>query len=285
MRFLKTFFSSLYKKIQPVNFLDHPVVSRRLFFPRQKNTRPNFIVDTGEATLGCHLFPVDPTLATLVHFHGNGELAYDYIETGHSKVFTSLGINVCFAEYRGFGASSSRPTLVAMKDDGEHIVRKLNVAPEKVIVFGRSLGSLYAIELADRLPQIAGLILESAVADLLEDTRLDNQARRLRVSKEALVEGVRREFDLKEKLQRFQGPLLIMHCENDSLVNKSHAERLLAWAGSKDKRLVLFQSGDHNTILRDNREDYSRELETFIQRIGASSAQREVSEKSKAAHY
>ena len=52
-----------------------------------------------------------------------------------------------------------------MLGDGEATVKAAGLAPERVIAFGRSIGSLYAIELAHRQPALAGLILESGIAD------------------------------------------------------------------------------------------------------------------------
>ena len=64
----------------------------------------------------------------------------------------------------------------------------------------------------------------------------------------------------------FGGPVLIMHTRNDDLVSVSHAEQLYAWANG-EKQLLLFERGDHNTILDVNREAYFTAVGGFIRTI------------------
>jgi hypothetical protein len=52
----------------------------------------------------------------------------------------------------------------------------------------------------------------------------------------------------------------------------SHAERLYAWA-NQPKQLLLFERGDHNTILEVNREAYFAAVGTFIGSIREVGAQ------------
>lgn len=82
-----------------------------------------------------------------------------------TDVFTDSGLNSLFVEYREYGRSTGKAQLVAMLGDGEAAMKAAGIPAEKAIVFGRSIGSLYAIELAYRQPTIAGLILESGIAD------------------------------------------------------------------------------------------------------------------------
>jgi len=55
-----------------------------------------------------------------------------------------------------------------MLGDGEAAINAAGIKPERAIALGRSIGSLYAIELAHRQPTLAGLIIESGIADPLE---------------------------------------------------------------------------------------------------------------------
>jgi fermentation-respiration switch protein FrsA (DUF1100 family) len=65
--------------------------------------------------------------------------------------------------------------------------------------------------------------------------------------------------------------VLVMHTRNDDLVSVSHAERLYAWA-SEPKELLVFERGDHNTILTTNQEAYFAAVGTFIQSVPRSPA-------------
>ena len=49
-----------------------------------------------------------------------------------------------------------------------------------------------------------------------------------------------KDHDQRQKLQDYPGRLLVLHTENDQFLDRSHAERLCAWGGGSDKRLVVF---------------------------------------------
>ncbi len=122
------------------------------------------MVQVDGAELACYRKIIDSDRLTLVHFHGNGEAVADYIPD-MADAFAGIGLNSLFVEYREYGGSTGKSQLVAMLGDGEAAMKAAGLEPDKVIVFGRSIGSLYAIELVHRQPTIAGLILESGIAD------------------------------------------------------------------------------------------------------------------------
>ena len=140
-------------------------------------------------------------------------------------------------------------------------------APERAIVFGRSIGSLYAIELAHRLPTIAGLILESGIADPSERflARADLEAAGFD-GFDVLAE-VQQYFNHELKLSEYTNPLLVMHTEHDGLIDISHAERNHEWAASTNKRFVRFPHGNHNTIFQTNLTDYMEAVSEFVRAI------------------
>jgi pimeloyl-ACP methyl ester carboxylesterase len=109
------------------------------------------------------------------------------------------------------------------------------------------------------------------VADVLEAIRLFlDRPEQLGSTEEELSAEVRSLFDHQEKLGRYHGPLLVLHAREDALLDRSHAERLHAWGGGRDRRLVLFPAGDHNSILLVNHEQYAQELQDFLQRAAVS---------------
>jgi len=61
--------------------------------------------------------------------------------------------------------------------------------------------------------------------------------------------------------------VLILHSRNDDLVNVSHAERLYEWA-NEPKQLLIFERGDHNTVLAVNEEEYFNAVERFVASCG-----------------
>ena len=248
------------------SILDHPAVSGRYLFPQARHVDDPFIVKVDGAELACYRRIVDPENFTMVHFHGNGEAVSDYLPD-MADVFAGFGLNSLFVEYREYGGSTGQAQLVAMLGDGETAIKAAGLPPEKTIVFGRSIGSLYAIELVHRQGAIAGLILESGIADPSERFLTYADLSAAGIAEDDVLAETKRRFNHKRKLSGYKNPLLIMHTENDGLIDISHAERNYRWAGSPQKRLLRFPVGNHNTILGKNWGDYMAAVGSFVKTI------------------
>lgn len=246
-------------------FLDHPILSSRYFYPWPNRFDEPFIVEGDGFRLGCHYSHLHDDAPTIIHFHGNGESVADYLGEFEERI-TGLGANLLLAEYRGYGMSSGVPALAAMLDDVELIVEASGIPPERIVFFGRSLGSLYALHGVSRYPQAAGLIIESGLADPLERILVRIEPHDVGATLEELQASVGRCFNQHEKITAFRGRVLVMHTRNDDLVSVSHAERLYSWA-NEPKELLVFERGDHNTIQAANQEAYFAAVGTFIQNL------------------
>jgi pimeloyl-ACP methyl ester carboxylesterase len=246
--------------------LDHPAVSGHYLFPQPRYVNDPFMVNVAGAELACYRRIIDPDGFTMAHFHGNGEAVADYVPN-MADVFAELGLNSLFVEYRQYGGSTGQARLVVMLGDGEAAIKAAGLAPEQVIVFGRSIGSLYAIELAYRQPDIAGLILESGIADPSERFLTYADLSAAGVTESRVVAAVERHFNHRKKLAGYRNPLLVLHAETDGLIDISHAERNHEWAGSTRKRLLRFPFGNHNTIFGMNMREYLAAVGEFVDAI------------------
>ncbi|MCG8425119.1 MAG: lysophospholipase [Proteobacteria bacterium] len=268
--------------------LDHPIITERLFFPRKQAIAEPFRVRSDDAELACYRFSSrsgGKASHTFIHFHGNGEVVADYIPDyveaiaalgrtprrptpGQTEPSTdarpALSIDVVLAEYRGYGGSTGTPGLVRMLDDVDPIVAAIGRPVEELWVYGRSLGSIYAIELAHRHPGIGGLVIESGIADMLERLLIRVEPTELGVTRDELARQVAIHLDHQRKLSSYTGPLLVIHARDDDLIDPSHATRNHEWAASNDKQLVLFESGGHNALLPVNWTQYLDTLERFL---------------------
>jgi pimeloyl-ACP methyl ester carboxylesterase len=245
----------------PADLLDHPLIAERYFFPRPGPPRWRLDVDAGDALLACALRRVDLDGQTVVHFHGNGEVVADW-QDGFDDAVLGMGWDLLLSEYRGYGGSTGEPLLGRMLDDVGPVMRAAG-PPERVVVFGRSVGSLFALEAVARFPEVAGLVLESAIADPLERLLLRVDSRELGVSRSAFQAAVAARLDHRSKIGGYRGPVLILHSRRDGLVEVNHAERLAAWAGGK-VTVEIFEEGDHNSILAVNQESYLEALGAFL---------------------
>lgn len=231
--------------------LDHPLIAERYFFPRAEAVDDPYVVDCGDAKLTCWRQVIDGARPTLVHFHGNGEVVADYVPE-ITDALAECGVNPFLAELRGYGGSTGAPMIGKMLGDVEAIFGATGVPASQLIVFGRSVGSIFAIELARRHPDIRGLILESSIADPLERLALRVTPQELGVSSAELNQAVAEHLDHRAKLASFTGPLLVMHTRHDGLVDLEHGNKNHRWAASKHKRLRVFEAGDHNSIMSRN---------------------------------
>ena len=111
-------------------------------------------------------FQVDNPKGVVIYLKGNtksikgwGKFAID---------FTRLGYEVVMMDYRGFGKSTGKRTVEAMKRDSQFIynIVKKEFNEDQIIVYGRSLGSGFAARLASKNnPKL--LILTSPLYSLL----------------------------------------------------------------------------------------------------------------------
>lgn len=245
--------------------LNHPLLTARYFYPHPNHFEDPFFVQGQGFRLGCRYVHVSDEYPTIIHFHGNGETVADYLGDFETCI-TGMKANLLLAEFRGYGMSDGDPGLVSMLDDVQLIVEASGVPPEKIILFGRSLGSLYALHGVYLYPQAAGLIIESGLADPLERILVRVEPYQIGATMESLRSAVDQHFNQKLKIEGFTGRTLILHTRNDDLVNVSHGERLYEWArGPKEK--LIFERGDHNNIMAVNTQAYFKAVEQFVASI------------------
>lgn len=245
------------------SILDHLLISDRYFFPRENSFENPTIIKNGDISLACFYGPYPGADKTIIHFHGNGETVKDYLDSPLLK----LPYNYLFTEYRGYGMSNGEPSLVAMLQDVKVIIDSLDVPKENIVLFGRSIGSIYALHGASLYPdRIGGLIIESGIADVRERILMRVTPQEMRVTNKQFDTECHTYFDHEAKLKSFQGKTLIMHTRHDSLVDVENARKLYEWA-NMPKRLQLFDDGGHNSILDMNRKKYLEIVDGFVDDI------------------
>jgi len=132
--------------------------------PTYEEKEVDFYVTTisGEKIACLKLFAKEPNGLTILYSHGNGE------DLGMLKPlledFTKFGCNVIAYDYPGYGLSEGSPTeascYAAIDTLYEYIVSEINIPKERLLLWGRSLGTGPSCYLASKV-NIAGLILET----------------------------------------------------------------------------------------------------------------------------
>jgi len=152
----------------------------------------------------------------------------------------AAGYNVLGFDYRGFGRNRGTPSEAGVYEDAltayRHLTRQLDVAPERIILAGRSLGSAVAVELATRVPS-GGLLLFSAI-----DSVPATGSRLYFWAPVSLLTSQR--FDSIAKAPRVTVPVLQVHATNDWMVPIDAARALFRRFPGRKAMLEL--SGGHN---------------------------------------
>ncbi|MCA9589542.1 MAG: alpha/beta hydrolase [Myxococcales bacterium] len=243
------------------HLLDHELIGQRYFFPRRAPLSDPWVVDVDGASLHCHRAAPHPGAPTLLHFHGNGEIVGDW-RGDFVNALVAAGINVVLAEYRGYGASSGRPSLARMLDDAVAVADATGAPPSSLFVYGRSVGSIYALHVASQRP-VGGLVIESGISDVLVRLLLRVEPSELGVTIDAMRDAAREIVDHRAKMTAYAGPVLVMHTRGDHIVPPSNAVDLAGWAGDRAE-LVLFERGDHNSIHAFNGAEILSRVTAFV---------------------
>ena len=202
----------------------------------------------------------EPATATIIFFHGNGGNISNVGWVG--QLLSSRGFNVLLLDYRGYGRSegevAGEQELYVDADAGyQYITQTRGVAPENVALFGQSLGTSVATDLASRR-QCAALILESGFTSSsdLAATVLPLLPRRLHFLS-------RNRFESARKLAAVKCPVLITHGDPDDTIPKEHGQRLFA-AANEPKKLLIFPGAGHN-VFGSQGSEYLELIAAFVE--------------------
>ena len=177
--------------------------------------------------------------------------------------FRDLGVNLFAYDYRGFGASDGVPSEPGVYTDAKaayrYLTDSLHVPPSRIVLFGHSLGTGVAIELARHVPA-AGLIVEDAytsVADRGQEVFPFLPIKLIAKSRFASI----------DKVGDLRLPKLFLHARNDRTIPIEHGRRLFA-AAAEPKQFVELNAG-HGDAYTADRAMYYGAIDAFIRRVTA----------------
>ena len=215
---------------------------------------------------------------TMLYLHGNGECVGDQLN--HWPHWAAeAGANIFFVDYPGYATSDGVPTFTSCRLAAAAALEHLLSRPEHevpgVVLAGRSVGSIFALDAAASCPpaRLRGLLLESGVADIAPRLQIRVAYERLGIDRAELERQLARDYDHRQKMESLACPVTILHTRHDSLVPCHNSEQLAAWAGARLVRLELFDQGDHNTIQWLNRGAYQEHLAELLARWSAPTVQ------------
>ena len=214
-------------------------------------------ISSDEKLIGWY-FEKNKNFKTLLFFHGNAGKIDNRIYKLNE--FSKMNINYLIFGYRGFSGNSGKPHEEGLYKDSKAAklwLNKKNILDEKIILYGESLGTAIAIDLAAK-NKFAGIILESPFTSMTELAK--KYYPYLPVN---LI--LRDKFDSIKKLKLIEAPILIMHGKKDKIVPFDMG--LEIYENSNDPKFNYFRDNDDHMM--DFDEDLINSLKNFIKFINS----------------
>jgi uncharacterized protein len=203
----------------------------------------------------------NPQAPTLLYYHGTFRNLYQNIHK--INALREAGFAVLAVDYRGWGQSSAIiPSEQSILQDAQLAfdeLRRREVRPSQRVVYGHSMGSGVAVDIASRLQtktDYGAIILESALTSFAD------------VAVEAswlgrLVGGLNNErFASIDKISQVKAPLLMLHGGLDTTVPPSLGNKLFA-AANAPKQWLVIQNAKHSDLHEAGGEAYQAAVQGF----------------------
>lgn len=193
---------------------------------------------------------------TLLFFHGNAGNISHRLQT--LRLFYELGYRTLIIDYRGYGQSDGTPSESGLYTDADaawqYLVTERGLAPEDIVISGRSLGAAVALQLSLEHPPRA-LIMESAFTSVPEMAAVHYSWLPVRWLS-------RFKFNNLEGISRLSCPILLVHGLQDEIVPYQQSLSLYARAPSPKQLLTL--QGRHNDAQLNDYLKYREGLQRFL---------------------
>jgi uncharacterized protein len=192
----------------------------------------------GEKVITWHV-PPQAGRSVVLLFHGAGDSLARRV--GRFQALTADGTGLVALSYRGYGGSTGLPTEpgVMLDATAAYEFAAARYAPERMVLWGTSLGTGPAVALAAERP-ISKLILEAPYTSTVDVAASFMPFVPVRTL-------MKDQFRSDERIGKVTAPLLVLHGERDRTVSVRFGERLFALA-REPKRLVRFPRGGHNDL-------------------------------------
>jgi fermentation-respiration switch protein FrsA (DUF1100 family) len=215
-----------------------------------------FLTPDGQKLHGW-FFPVSGKSPVLLFCHGNAGNISHRIE--NIKFLVKRDISVFIFDYRGYGQSSGRPSEKGIYIDGiaayDYLTEIEKISPDRIVIFGRSIGGAVAIEVALQR-KVRCLIIESTF------TSTKDMAKTI-FPFFIFSPFLPHHYNNILKIAGVTIPKLIIHGEDDNIVPFSMGNKLFAQA-TEPKLFLPIHGAGHNDTYVVGGEDYFEAIVNFI---------------------
>jgi uncharacterized protein len=174
----------------------------------------------------------------LLFLHGNSATIASRANIARYGELRALGVNVLAPEYRGFAGLPGVPSEVGLNRDAraayDYLTGPRRVSPTRIVIYGWSLGSAVAVDLAANVNE-AAVVLEGAPASLVAIGAELYPFFPIRMI-------MRNPFESIRKVDRIHSPILFLHSPEDTIVPYAQGRQLFE-AAPPPKRFVDVRGG------------------------------------------
>ena len=228
------------------NYLDQNTLSHKI---------EKVYIPSDEKLIGWY-FEKNKNFKTLLFFHGNAGKIDNRIYKLNE--FSKMNINYLIFGYRGFSGNSGKPHEEGLYKDAKAAkfwLNQKNISDEQIILYGESLGTAIAIDLAVE-HKFSGIILESPFTSMTELAKKYYPYLPVKLI-------LKDKFDSIKKLNLIEAPILVMHGKKDRIVPFNMGLRIYETAN--DPKFNYFNINDDHMM--DYNEDMISSLKNFIKYI------------------
>lgn len=196
-------------------------------------------IRTDSAPLQLWLHRADAGMPTIVYFHGNATHIGN--RAGIYQALAEKGFGVLAVSWRGYGKSVGTPSEAGLYEDAraalDYLSHELKVALKDTILYGESLGTGVAVQMATEYA-VGALVLQAAYISVAQ------RAAELYpfIPVKLLIKD---RYHSLSKIGRVKAPLLLFHGHLDSTIPLSHGKAVFD-AATAPKQSVFFPQVNHN---------------------------------------
>jgi uncharacterized protein len=205
--------------------------------------------------------PGDPQGLWVLILHGNAGNIATPGRIEHDRQLHGLGLGIVAFDYRGYGESEGTPTESGLFTDAraayDFLRDSLGAPASRIIIYGHSLGSAVAIELASTVTA-GGLIVEGGFTSLPDLGAEIYPWIPVRVL-------ARSRFASLDRIGGVRMPILCIHGRDDMTIPIAQGRRL--FAGAPAPKEFLEVAGGHDDAHEVGRADYERGIRRFLERL------------------
>jgi fermentation-respiration switch protein FrsA (DUF1100 family) len=200
--------------------------------------------------------PADNAVFTVLYCHGNGgNLAYylDVVQFLHT-----LNLSCLAFDYRGYGKSDGKPSEQGTFLDAQTayywLINEKNIPPEKIIIYGWSLGASVAALLSSKTDS-AALVLDSAFTSYVDIAK--------RFFPFLPVKTFAKfRYDTIDYVKEVHIPVMIIHSRNDETTPFKFGKRLFDAANEPKKFVEIY--GRHNNAFQSSADIYKESWQEWL---------------------